>query len=50
MSFKIGTSRLPGYIKMIACTRNIIEITVVFENFYYCAYNKDNKLKNSEVY
>ncbi len=50
MSFKIDASRLPGYIKMIACTRNIIEITVVFENFYYCAYNKDNKLKNSEVY
>ena len=45
MPFKINVSRIFGYIKIVNCTQNTIEITVIFENFYLYAYNKGNKLK-----
>ena len=43
MPFKINASRIFGYIKIVNCTQNTIEITVIFENFYLYAYNKGNQ-------
>ena len=45
----VQTSKV-GYIKINKCTQSRIEITVVFENFVLYAYNKVNKLENSEVF